>query len=315
MNMNDPEGAGSEASERHHYFGMVSESITDETELALLSALRSRIAQIPASLTAWQRVSRVREKPNSQIAMDDQATAWRHLSSGINHQLNHAADALRSLHVLMPPEGDFQLPYVAHFPVARSALEAASLAVWILAPDDPRLRIGRHLRNAWREVSEDAAMQTAILDAIETDESLGLKSHLDKGRKQFKRWKKRHVDQIRRVARAFGLPDPTESAWKVGFAEVVREATATVGLPSIDGEVVWRQLSGLSHPSLIRATQSMNIREVHEHADGRLGVVITSDATTVKYAVEATHLQFKEAVRIFGRRKLQPGDAASYKRG
>jgi hypothetical protein len=297
----------------HEYFGIVTETITDEDELALLAQLRARVAQIPSSLERWERVSRIGEKPTSQIALDDNATAWRHLSGGINHQLNHAADTLRALHTLMPPEGDFSLPYVAHFPVARSGLEASSLAIWILTPDDPRQRIERHLRNAWREVSEDAAMQAAILTAIENDATLGLQSHLDKGRKQFKRWKKKHTDQIRGVANRLGIPDPTQSRWTVGFAEVVREATATVGLPTIYGEVVWRQLSGLSHPSLIRATQSMNIREVHEHDDGKLGVVITSDATTVRLAVEATQLQFREAVGLFGRRKIQPAESSAYR--
>ncbi len=287
--------------------------VEDPEELASVDALRARVALIPGAITRWERVAKLTPKPGSQIAVDDTVTAWRQLSHAVTHQLNHAADTLNALTVLLPPDGEFRMPYVAHFPVARSALEAASLALWIVGPSDPRVRVERHLRNAWREVSADGEMMGAITRAVAEDPSLELRHMLDRGRKQLKAWRRKHVDQIREVARRSGVPDPTVSSRTVGFAEIVRESTTAVGLPGVFGETVWREISGLSHPSMMRSVRAMDVEEIVDYGDGTFGAMLTSSAGKSRYSVEAAHLAFITAVERFGERKFMPDDSHARK--
>ncbi len=251
-------------------------------------------------------------KSGSQIALDNAASGWRQVSHALTHQLNHAADTLNALTILIPATGPVTLPYVAHYSVARSALEAASLALWILAPDDPRVRIERHIRNAWREVSADAELKAVALKSAAADPSMGLSQMLDKGRKQTKAWKQKHVTQIRGCAKGIGVPDPTLSNHTVGFAEIVRDASAAAGVRGDFGEMVWREISGLSHPSMMRSVLSQGVEEIVDHGDGTLGAVFTSDATKGKYSIEAALLAFTNAVQLFGQRKIRPGDPHEY---
>jgi hypothetical protein len=295
-----------------YYSGFHKSPITDLKELAAVDALRARLATVPEVIEAWRRVAKVHPKSGSQVALDNVASGWRQVSHGLTHQLNHAADTLNALTVLIPPTGPLTLPYVAHYAVARSALEAASLALWILAPDDPRVRIERHIRNAWREVSADAELKAVALKSAAADPSMGLTQMIDKSRKQTKAWKHKHVTQIRECAKGIGVLDPTLSDRTVGFAEIVRDASAETGVRGVYGEMVWREISGLSHPSMMRSMHSQEVEEIVDHGDGTLGAVFTSDATKGKYSIEAALLAFTNAVHIFGQRKIRPGDPHQY---
>jgi hypothetical protein len=294
------------------YSGFREVPINDPEELVVVAALRARLALVPSAIERWNRVAKIRPKSGSQIALDDAASGWRQVSHGLSHQLNHAADTLNALTVLIPPTGPLTLPYVAHYSVARSALEAASLALWILGPEDPRVRMGRHVRNAWREVSADAEMKAVAFKAAAADPSMGLASMLDQGRKQTKAWKSKHVNQIRDCAKRVGAPDPTQSDRTVGFAEIVRDASIAGGMKGVYGEMVWREISGLSHPSTMRSVHSQGMEEVVDNGDGTLGAVFTSDAAKGRYSVEAAYLAFTTAVELYGRRKIRPGDPYEY---
>ncbi|MDZ8275663.1 hypothetical protein R2Q81_06815 [Microbacterium aquimaris] len=251
-------------------------------------------------------------KPGSELALDDEATSWTNISHAVSNYLLHAADSLNGLHTLIPTETKVQIPYIAHFPVARSSLEASSLALWILAPDNPKVRIERHLRNVWREVSEDDDLVRRVIIATEADPERALVGGVDRHRKQRKAWKKKRVDYIRRVAARTCVPDPTESRWTVGFAEIVRDATKATELPGVYGEIVWRLISGLSHPSMIRSTRTMSVEEQRHNGDGTLDVLMTSDVATIQFSLEAALLQFSSAVETYAARAIRPGDPAGY---
>ncbi|MCR2761923.1 hypothetical protein NQ152_00195 [Microbacterium sp. zg.B48] len=289
--------------------------VEGEQELAAVAAMRARLGLVPAALERWDRVAKIPPKPGSQMALDDIASGWRRVSHALTQQLHHAADTLTALTVLIPPEGPLTIPYVAHYPVARSALEAASLALWVLAPDDPRLRVDRHIRNAWREVSADAELKAVAMNAIAADPSLGLTPKIDRGRKETKAWKSKHVAQIRACAKVIGVADPTQSDRTVGFAEIVRDASVATGVHPAFGEMVWREISGLSHPSMMRAVLAMNVEELVDHVDGTFGAIFTSNTAKGKYSIEAAFLAFTTAVELFGRRKVTPGDPSSYASG
>lgn len=292
--------------------GFQSARITDPDELRSLSSLLTRLEQVPNAISRWDRVAAATASPRSELSLDDEYTAWRNLSHSAVHQLNHAADALNTLTLLITADEKRSIPFVSHYAVARTGLEAASLALWVLAPADPRERVSRHLRNAWREVSEEAQLSSAVLQAVERDAALLPLQSLDKGRKETRAWKRKHTQQIRNCARRLALPDPTESRWTLGFAEVVREASIVVGLPGIYGEAVWRELSGLSHPSLVRATRSMRSDVFDEASDGTLRTLMSTDSAKAKYCIEATYLHFRAAVDMLAARKIRVADRAAY---
>ncbi|MCS5718467.1 hypothetical protein N1027_09985 [Herbiconiux sp. CPCC 205763] len=155
-------------------------------------------------------------------------------------------------------------------------------------------------------------MKAVALKSAAADPSMGLTQMLDKGRKQTKAWKHKHVSQIRGCAKGIGVLDPTLSDRTVGFAEIVRDASAAAGVRGVFGEMVWREISGLSHPSMMRSVLSQDVEEIVDHGDGTLGAVFTSDATKGKYSVEAALLAFTNAVQLFGQRKIRPGDPHQY---
>lgn len=283
------------------FHGVHAIPMADAEELENVRAIRSRLSLVPELLERWNRVSRVSAGPRSELAQDDSVTNWTHVSSHAHHSLNHAADCLRALTTLIPPEGPLSIPFVAHYPVARSGLEAASVALWVLHPDDPKLRVERHLRNLWREVRDEASLSNASESYVQ-EEQVPI---LDRHRKAQKAWKKRYVDQIRRVAARASVPDPTTVKHVVGFAEIVRQATEATGVMGGYGEMVWRLISGLSHPSMLRSIHFMRGTEMAVNDDGIISMQVTNDTETLRFTVDALVLQFQTAVETLGQRKIR----------
>ncbi|NUJ89664.1 hypothetical protein HOW07_16740 [Plantibacter sp. MCCC 1A11337] len=275
--------------------------MVDAEALATVSAIRNRLSVVPELLDRWNRVSRVGAGPRSELAQDDIITSWTHLSSHAHHSLNHAADCLRALTTLIPSGGPLSIPLVAHYPVARSGLEAASVALWVLHPDEPKARVERHLRNLWREVRDEASLSNASENYVRD----GQAPMLDQHRKGQKAWRKRYVDQIRGVAGRAGVPDPTLVKHAVGFAEIVGQATEATGVMGGYGEMVWRLISGLSHPSMLRSIHFMHGTEMAVDDDGLVNMQVTNNVETLRLTVDALLLQFQTAVETLGRRKIQ----------
>lgn len=289
-----------------NYHGTRPVPIEDPDELRAVEHIRGRLAKVPELLERWNKVAGANASPKSQLARDDEVTGWLLLSSYAHHNLNHASDCLRALKDMIPMDEARPLPFVAHYPIARSGLEAASLALWILHPDDPQARIERHLRNVWREISDETSLMKASEDVAPPE----LGPLLDKQRKSSKAWKKKYVNQIRTAASRAGVVDPTLSSYTVGFAEIVNGASSSTGLLGGYGEMVWRMISGLSHPSMLRAVRFMPHMKVADHGNGVHGVQITNNMATLQFTVDALVLHFHTAVETLARRKIQIGSSA-----
>lgn len=297
-------------------YGLHRLSITSNDDLVAAKSLARRIGQIELIETAWQRVANISVKPPSQMGRDDQHSGWRQLSHTVNHALNAAVDDLRGFRELVHPEAaeSLTLPYAAHFPILRAALESSSLALWLVSPDDPRLRIERHLRACAAELADEAAMQKQVIRAARSDGRIS-KSQIGKGERQQADYYEHHASRIRTIARELGLPDFTGRRGVVGYAEIVREATAATGLLGDYGETMWRMLSGLTHPSVLRAVAHSQLDEIVDNGDGTLHGVMTTDIGLTQTALEASWINANAAIAFFGRRKVTPGDPANYVAG
>ncbi len=192
-------------------------------------------------------------------------------------------------------------------------LESASLAAWILAPNDPRERIDRHLRNAAREVYEESVLRKFSLKvASENRNELGIKgSVIGREQKDYKTWYALHTEQICGWGRDMGLPDPTLSA-RVGFAEIVGGANAATGTPAAYGELLWKQVSGLTHPSLMRATSTMNMSDASDNEDGTVHVVFSSKMSTLFSTGALAVSLFRIALDLFDARTTRKGRRDTY---
>ncbi|WP_344050642.1 hypothetical protein [Microbacterium lacus] len=296
-------------------YGFRSESVEDPQELRKIADFRRRIRQIPLLLESWQKLSDSERLADSQLALDDEFTAWRHLSSGVNYSLNFASDNLRMLHQIHREDAADPLPFVASYPLARSALEAGALAHWVLAPDDPRERVARHLRNAARELFEETSLRNYAFElADEAPDLIGIsRSKLSEQRRQLTAWRKKHSGQIAECASRIGITSPVGGR-RVGFADIVGDATEAAGLARWHGVLVWMQISGLTHPSLMRAVSTLAMTEERDNSDGTVNVLMTSTTDTVSSAVIAAVIQFRQALTVLRTRKQTSGDRADYRR-
>lgn len=301
--------------ERRNEYGFVEQSIVDPDELVLLDALRQRLRQFPALLDWWQRLSRAEWLADCEMRLDDEFTAWRHLSSGVRYSLDLAADNLRVLDRMLGESAADPMPFVAMYPLARSALEGAATALWIIGPDDPRERVARHLRNAARELKEEATLRKFAMETASTNrEELGFTgSYLGKMQGEYRPWYRKHAAQIADCATRLGIPDPTHSP-HIGYGTVVAEATAITKMPPHYGEVLWRQISGLTHPSLMRATSTLNMGDQGENGDGTVHVMMSSKLGTVFSGVMAALLLFKSGLAAYAVRIEQKGNRTQYAR-
>ncbi|NQX34722.1 hypothetical protein [Herbiconiux sp. VKM Ac-2851] len=288
-------------------YGFRTRPVVGEAELNEIERFRVHLRQIPELMERWQVLSETEPHPNSDLRLDDRATEGRHLTGGVHFALNFASDNLRALHQQHSGDTDYPTPFVASYPLARAALEASSLALWVLHPDEREDRIRNHLRNYARELYEETVLRKfALKQASEARDRLKVSGAvLGKSEREFERWKKRHNSRVADHAARAGIPNPMDSR-RVGYGEIVADATAAVGLPPSHGELVWMEVSGLTHPSLMRAMSTMKIEQQSDNDDGTINVVMTSKTDTIATAVRASVLNYMTAIDLYGRRIRDP---------
>jgi hypothetical protein len=293
--------------------GIRLQNITDPKEMALANQLNSRLDLVEPLLDKWNKVAAVQIKPGSQMAVDDEFSAWRQLSHTVVGGLHLALDNMRAFRNLVRPDSQLLFPQFAHYPLLRASLEGGSLALWLLSPADPKDRILRLLRTATAELQDEDTLANQIIRGLTEDPDRPMtNAAIDRARKHQREKHRKHAAQIRSVAIRLGIEDPTAKQWGVSYAEIVRDATAAVGIKSYYGETMWRMISGLAHPSLLRATTRSNVEEVTDNGDGTFNALVTTDLGLTRTSLEAAWLAANAAVDLIGERKIRPANRADY---
>jgi hypothetical protein len=293
--------------------GLHVHGITDAHELDLAQQLDARLDLVQGLLDKWNKVAGVQIKPGSQLAVDDEFSAWRHLSHTVVGSIHLALDNVRAFRDLVRPDGQLLFPQFAHYPLLRASLEGASLALWILSPNDPKERIQRLLRTATAELQDEDTLGNQIIRGLSEDPNRPMtNAAIDRARKHQREKHRKHATQIRSVALRLGIEDPTAKQWTVSYAEIIRDATTAVGIKGYYGEAMWRMISGLAHPSLMRATTRSNVEEVTDNGDGTFNALVTTDLGLTRTSFEAAWLAANAAVDLLGARKIRPADRADY---
>lgn len=295
-------------------YGLYLQSVSDSSEIELSKRISERLDLASQVLDRWAKVAAIEPKQKSEIAADDESTAWRHLSHTVVAGLNLAADNLRAVTSLIRPDGQrVEFPSFAHYPMLRAALEGGSLALWLVGPDDPRIRFQRLIRVAWAEMLDESVLTRAAIQGYAAEApGKADAAMIDRERKRLKARRAKHAQHLRGIARRFGLKDPTEAKWPVGYAEIVRDATDHIGIQPYFGKVVWRMISGLSHPSVMRSASRSNLEEIARNQDGTLNAILTTDLGLTRMTIEAAVLSTCHAVEKFAERKIRPADRANY---
>lgn len=248
--------------------------------------------------------------PDSELAEDDSVLAPFQISHLVGHCLGLAFDNIQATHALMmrlwepgleEKDQTVRIPMAAHYPMLRAAIEAAALAVWLLAPDDPYERRTRTLRSRWEDIVQDKLLILAISESDANDPPAERKRDA-KMRQQYEqsvRLKKRRLREVAGRAKVDiqevyrGLP---------GFESIVGDGAAETGIRRQHATGHWRLVSGLAHPSASRSLMASDLTELDESKEGTVRALFTAKTDITNTTIEAAFLMYKEAVDLTAQR-------------
>ena len=268
---------------------------TPEEEHSATAKLREWISQVE-SLEAHQGGTHIDlAVPGSELQIDDSMMGYMQTSHLIDGCLSISIDAMTTARlVLQSPtnDGPLRVPMRGLYPLARSSLEAASLALWLVQPEDRRTRLTRSLQARWEDVNrDDQLVQTfsATTDGDGRDQI----SYNQKVRRENSRDVRAKKAAIRRLAKAAGIDESEFNRGLPGFGAIVGEAAEGTPVRPHLARGVWHFVSGLTHPSSSR-TLSASVVELEE--DDQSAPVVrarfTADLTlvhTALFAAATTH--------------------------
>lgn len=285
--------------------GLIRVPVTDADELNASRVLTERLLQVDALLERYATIAQLRAKPTSELGDDDRRTSWLHLSHFVASCMSMATDNLAAAKQLLLPDGE-QLEHrvTAHFPLLRSALESTSTALWLLRPDVQRDRIVRLLQLRTTDVDYDLTLVKAAAKLADLSTPEGRSASQAAIRGAVAR-RKRHSQQIARIADAEGISADEYTRGAPGYGVVVEQAT---DYPDLNGgytSTVWRLISGLTHPSPLRMMSTSKHGDTVDNEDGTLYVVASMNVAHTTNALLASMMTYRRATETLAARILR----------
>jgi hypothetical protein len=234
------------------------------------------------------------ENPGSPLTLDDKALEPYHLSHVVANCLTNAADVLATARLVLDDDGAIRVPVIGIYPLMRSALEASSLAIWLLSPDEPHIRRSRALAVRWTDLVYDDTNLKAVISAYSehSKEDRSIKARLLRENVRNVRRKK---DRLTKVAESLSI----EIEDRPGFGPIIGDTADFVGLPVGQLRGTYGILSGLTHPSLSGTVRMSTVnRQERSKADGTLVVNISADLSTIAFAIDAAIVMYMKATAI-----------------
>lgn len=237
--------------------------------------------------------------PGSELAEDDAQVEDPGLSSFVGHCLAVSLDALRGASWMLrdPETQNIRLPMVAQYPVLRTALEAASLAVWVLAPDDRMGRLSRLLQAQMNELIEDRRLAQTFAEPLPGDS----KSEISRKQKIVRdhvQEQKPDRRRLRDTAVRLGLPPEVQG--RPGFGPLIASIAPQIGPTANEARAVWAYISGLSHSSYTRTLSASDIELLS--AEPRTQALLTAKPSTVSMALDGAVLTRIVAMKLAAQR-------------
>jgi hypothetical protein len=217
--------------------------------------------------------------PESALGADDAALVPLGISTQVQTALMLALDHLQGAADILGRSGDeVRLRLVALFPLLRSALECASTAMYLLAPDDPTERRLRSIRLYWNDCRQDAELYEELKRAAVADGGPLVVADTSEANA-------RNEGTISAVAADLGL---SARRYREGFGyrTVVEHAGEAAGVGGARARFVWHQISGLTHPQMTRVNTVVDRQPVETDDPWLETAVVTVNATAVAHALD-----------------------------
>jgi hypothetical protein len=244
----------------------------------------------------------------SSLRMDDAYLGqWR---GGALHTtaMGASLDALMTLQTLLEPvlARTGALPMTSLYPLLRSAIENASLAIYLLEPKSRDVRLLR----SYKAAADDGKWQTVFMKEI--------------GRENAECWKLRNTVYIYKLIRLRLNPTAprTESLSLPKYTELVKIADRAVAADPATrstGEMPlvawWQLLSGMSHGKFWAMRAALERSGAQVDAENESAYIrMTSSTAVVGLALQRAIETLETALNLYARRSLavwaQPEDAS-----
>ncbi|WP_424448860.1 hypothetical protein [Microbacterium arborescens] len=252
-----------------------------------LGAVLERVSRLSAG---YNRAYETPILSGSVRAQDDVATHGLTIGIHAEYCLVQAVDMCEGIRTLLADEDGLRIPLAASYPLARAAIESASLAVWMMKPADRRDRVVRRLQAASSELKYERAF-------IKSATGQGATSHQAAARRANARGTKVVRATMREIAKAHRIEAEEYEQAMPGWESIVSDASDIL-YGKQRGSLVgaWRFTSGLTHPSALRGL----IAHVFDPEDegGNRGEVSGSIEWITSTAFVAEALTRKAIVRL-----------------
>jgi len=279
---------------------------SSEEEAQSQQVIKRLLDEIPVLVARAEKLSQAPPKRNSQLDVDDTATNPIQMSHLVNYCQLMAIDNLRAVREILNPNGDERLtfPIVALYPPLRSVMESASLALWILEPEDQRTPVQRLLRARVTDIVFDDQLNEIVLGPLPTT-SKAERAEWNKAVRKTAETKKRRRGYIKAVAQRFDIPMTEVDEGTPGFGELNGLAAASSDIPDEMGRAVWHYVSGLTHPSTSRGASASALDEVGPQVANILSVRMTANLGQVHVAMLVAMHHYRRADGLLRYRMLK----------
>lgn len=277
---------------------------TDPAELAYAEQVRHQLRNLGIALELYESVRAKGLAAGSELAADDAATAWMQLSHLVNVFLNMAADNLRAFRDLIgaDDDGNFTLPLYAHYPVLRSALEAAAHAKWILKPDSQQERVTRMLQARTTDLKRDDELHEETLKAAvlhgSTDADL-----IRRGEQAHRDARTKAKTKIRDIAGTLDLERGRIGSGLPNIITILRNTGQLADVPGQYVSSIWKIMSGLAHPSASRATHYSDIQILSTDSAGVHSTRMTASMNWTHQSLLVGVATFFDAIQLYDQRR------------
>lgn len=194
-----------------------------------------RLAQLFAEIDKWNagEAEPAQVQAGSRTAADDEATDPYHLSHAVAVALGAAHDHLHSLRTLIADAGTLHTS--SPFTLLRAAMEGAAQALWLLEPDDRRVRVLRRFQMAVRDADERRGTHVRIMadDLSRTAEA--------------ERRFAAACDRFAELSGRSGIARQEVLQRSKGFGAMVAASGPAAGVSAEQMEGMWRLASGYAH--------------------------------------------------------------------
>lgn len=270
--------------------------------------IERRLRQARITRGAFEIVSNRGVGAGSELAIDDAATKWMHLSHVVTMALTMATDNVRALEGVLRPSKTLEVPMYAHYPILRSILEASALAKWILLPEQRAVRIERLLRARFDDITQDTALARVQLDAVQNLDEPPSRDLLDAQRALDEQRRSRDTAKVREIADAFEISWSSVTRGLPPWIHLIRDVCTLpagehgIRVPGDYAAMQWKIASGLSHPSMSRSARNSDLDRLAESVDGVAHVRLTASLRSTHEAMLVAFFTFREAVDLFEKR-------------